>query len=322
MVRKGGIFALATAALAFCAAAPAAAQQRPGPPTLVAHPLKGGVYWVQGDAANTGFVVGSDGVVVIDTQRSVDVAKLQIAQIAKVTAKPVKTVILTHGDPDHVAGLPAYPADATIIAHENIRAQIIAAAHEPLTKSPFVAAYKAIEQSRLPNRTIGSTESMTLDGVPMMLVHVAPAHSSGDIAVFLPRQRVVFTGDIITVEEATYPIIHVGGSSEGWIDSVRALLALKADTFVAGHGGLKTRKEVQSLLDQVVERRAGIKAMVYQGKSLAEIEAALPEAKGNKMFLSFNETTVHELTRGYPVARPSWYSLAPTDDRRRSGEVH
>ena len=254
--------------------------------------------------------------VVIDTQRSADVARLQIAQIAKVTAKPVKTVILTHGDPDHVGGLPAYPADATIIAHENIRAQIIAAAHDTVTKSPFVATYQQIEASRLPNRTIGSTETMMLDGVSMTLVHVAPAHSSGDIAVFLPRQRVVFTGDIITVDEATYPIIHVGGSSEGWIDSVRALLALKADTFVAGHGGLKTRQEVQALLNQVVQRRAAIKAMAYQGRSLAEIEAALPEAKGNKMFLSFNETTYHELTQGYPVARPSWYSLAPTDDRR------
>ena len=321
MFRKFGRLAIA-AAIALSAVGPAVAQMRAGPPTLVAHPLKGGIYWVQGDAANTGFIVGSDGVVVVDTQRSADAAKLQIAQIAKVTAKPVKTVILTHGDPDHVGGLMAYPSDATISAHENIRAQIVAAAREPATKSPSVATYKQIAESRLPSRTIGSTEAMTLDGVPMVLVHVAPAHSSGDIAVFLPRQRVVFTGDIITIDEATYPIIHVGGSSEGWIDSVRALLALKADTFVAGHGGLKSRREVQALLDQVLQRRAAIKAMVYQGKSLAEIEAALPEAKGNKMFLSFNESTYHELTEGYPVARPSWYSLAPTDDRRHSGEVH
>ena len=316
MVRKFGKSALLATVLALTAAVPASAQPRPGPPTLIAHPLKGGVYWVQGDAANTGFIVGTDGVVVIDTHRSAEVAKLQLAQIAKVTVKPIKTVILTHGDPDHVGGLLAYPAETTIIAHENIRAQIIAAAHDTQTKSPFVATYKQIEDRRLPNRTIGSTESMTLDGVAMTLVHVAPAHSSGDIAVFLPKQRVVFTGDIITIDEATYPIIHVGGSSEGWIDSVRALLALKVDTFVAGHGELKSRQQVKALLDQVLQRRAAIKAMVYQGKSLAEIEAALPEAKGNKMFLSFNETTYFELTQGYPVARPSWYSLAPTDDRR------
>ena len=103
---------------------------------------------------------------------------------------------------------------------------------------------------------------------------------------------------------------------------MRALLALKADTFVAGHGGLKSRAQVQAWLAQVVERREAIKAMVYEGNSLAEIEAALPEAKTNKMFLPFAETTYYELTRGYPVARPSWYSLAPSDDRRRSDPVH
>ena len=314
MVRKFGTLA---AVLALTTAAPAVTQPRPGPPTLVAHPLKGGVYWIQGDAANTGFVVGTDGVVVIDTQRSPDAGRVQIAEIAKITAKPVKAVIITHGDPDHVGGLPAYPADTTIIAHENIRAQIIAAAHDTATKTPLVAVYLQIEQSRLPNRTIASSETMTLDGVPMTLFHVAPAHSNGDIAVFLPRQRIVFTGDIITVDEATYPIIHVGGSSEGWIDSVRALLALKADTYVSGHGGLKTRQQIQTLLDQVVQRRAAIKALVYQGKALAEVEAALPEAKANKMFLSFNETTYYELTHGYPVSRPSWYSLGATDDRRQ-----
>ena len=98
-------------------------------------------------------------------------------------------------------------------------------------------------------------------------------------------------------------------------------LALRADTYVAGHGGLKTRAELAALLAQVEQRRAAIKALVYQGKTLAEVEAALPEAKVHRMFLSFAETTYFELTRGYPEARPSWYSLAPTDDRRRSAKV-
>ena len=317
MLRLTGILAMA-----FMALAPAAqAQPQPGPPALVAQPLRGGVYWVKGDAANTGFVIGKDGVVVIDTQRSADAARAQLAQIAKVTAKPVATVIVTHGDPDHVGGLMAYPVGTTIVAHENIRAQIVAAANEPASASPFVAVYKQIADNRLPNRTIAMTETVTFDGVAMTLLHVAPAHSAGDIVVFLPRQRVVFLGDLLTTDEATFPIIHVGGSSEGWIQSLRAVLALRADTYVAGHGGLKTRAELAALLAQVEQRRAAIKALVYQGKTLAEVEAALPEAKVHRMFLSFAETTYFELTRGYPEARPSWYSLAPTDDRRRSAKV-
>lgn len=301
----------------------AANAQRPsGPPALVSHQIATGTYWIEGDAANTGFVVGRDGVVVIDTQRSADVARLQIAQIARVTPKPVKTIIVTHGDPDHVGGLMAYSAGSTIIAHENTRAQILATAREPDGTSPSLPTYRAIAAERLPNRTIGSTETIMADGVVITLLHVAPAHSSGDLVVFLPRQKVAYVGDLLTVRDGTFPIIHVGGSSEGWIRTLRAVLSLKADTFVAGHGGLMTRQELRTLLQQVEERREAIKALAYQGKSIAEINAALPEAKTSPMFLSFNETTYFELMDGYPDAQPPWASLAPNDHRRRKALVH
>lgn len=311
-----GLLATAAATMALGLAAPALSQQSPGPTAVIAHPLKGGAYWVQGESANSGFVIGKDGVVVIDTRRTAEAGRAQLAQIAKMTAKPVRTVIITHGDPDHVGGLSAYPADATIIAHENIRAQLLATAREPASASPFAGVYKEIAESRLPNRTIAETETVTLSGVPVTLLHIAPAHSTGDIVVFLPRQRVVFVGDLLTMDMATYPIIHVGGSSEGWLLTMRAILALKVDTFVSGHGTLKTRQELQALFELVAARRAAIKAMVHEGKSLAEIDAALPEAMVHKQFLGFNETTYHELTRGYPDARPPWVSFKANDPRR------
>ena len=314
--------AMLLSALALMLSPPALAQPRPGPPVLVAHPLTGGVYWISGDAANAGFIVGKDSVVVIDTQRSTDAARVQLARIAEITAKPVRSVIVTHGDPDHVGGLMAYPAGTAIIAHENIRAQILATARAPDGASPFLAAYRAIAAERLPNRTIAATEKLTIDGIAMTLLHVGPAHSSGDIVVFLPKQKVVFLGDVLTPEAASFPIIHNGGSSQGWIATVRAALALKADTFVAGHGGVVPRAEIQALLRQVEERREAVKAMVLSGKSIAEINAALPEAKVNPMFLSFNETTYFELTEGYPDALPPWASLGPADHRRRSAVIH
>ena len=102
------IFALAVAVAAL--AVPAFAQVKPEPVKLSVHALKGGAYWVEGGTSNQGFIVGNKGVVVIDAQRSVELAQQALAEIAKVTSKPVDTVIVTHGDPDHVAGLPAYPA--------------------------------------------------------------------------------------------------------------------------------------------------------------------------------------------------------------------
>ena len=317
MLRLTGLLAMALMALA--PDAQAQAQPEPGPTPVVAHPLRGGAYWVQGDSANSGFVIGKDGVVVIDTRRTPDAGRAQLAQIAKVTDKPVTTVIVTHADPDHVGGLTAYPANATIIAHENIRAQLLTTAREPADASPFAQAYKEIAQSRLPNRTIAETETVTLSGVLVTLLHVAPAHSSGDIVVFLPRQRVAFVGDLLTMDMATYPIIHVGGSSEGWLRTMRAILALKVDFYVSGHGALKTRQELQALYELVAARRLAIKTMVHEGKSMAEIDAALPEAKVHERFLGFNETTYDELNRGY--AGPPWVSFKANDPRRRSAAV-
>ena len=74
---------------------------------LVIENLGGGAYSVAGGISNTGFVVGKTSVIAIDPQMFVDTAKREMAEIAKITDKPVNTVIVTHSHPDHVNGLPA-----------------------------------------------------------------------------------------------------------------------------------------------------------------------------------------------------------------------
>ena len=314
---RAAFAALLAPALALLATAPLSAQNAPPPLKLSTAPLASGTYWIKGDAANTGFVVGPDGVVVVDAQRSIDGAKAQIAEIAKITNKPIKAVIVTHGDPDHVGGVLAYGPGVEIIVHENIRSQILATSHAPAVgpTAGYVASYGAIVSHGLPTHTVGTTEMDTIGGVPVQLIHVAPAHSSGDIVVFFPRQGVVFVGDLLVQGEADYPILHVGGSSLGWLQTMQEVLKLKANTFIAGHGGKLTRAELTALVDKVAKRRAAIKAMVYAGKSIDEIGAALPEGRKSPMFLGFNETTYSELVDGYPKQLPPWISMGPNDPR-------
>src|SRR5580692_8725743 len=89
--------------------APARAQQQPQP-LKVTH-VKDNVYWVQGGVgSNDGFIVGTTGVVLVDTKSTVDSEKGVIAAIAAVTPKAVNTAIITHSDNDHVNGLAALPA--------------------------------------------------------------------------------------------------------------------------------------------------------------------------------------------------------------------
>jgi cyclase len=265
------------------------------PPLKVMH-LTGGVYWTSGGAgANTGFIVGTDGVIVIDAKMTADSAKEMLADIAKVTSKPVTTVILTHSDADHVNGLAGFPKGLTIIAHENCKKEMEESENGP---NPQMAA----PRDYLPTQTVTKNENVTIDGVHLRLLHFAPAHTSGDLIVYLPDQKIVFAGDILTLQ-FPYPLIHLAkhGSSEGWITSMKGMLALKAGTFVPGHGELPTRAALEKRLADAEKRRAEIKTLVAQGKTLEQVKTALgestaPVAQGGYHPPTFTEVVYQELT--------------------------
>ena len=289
--------------MAWLLVGPASAQQPAAPrrcrrASPAAKLLAPGVYWLPGAISNSGFVIGDKGVVVIDAQIFVPLARAELAQIATLTPKPVDVMILTHSDPDHINGLPAYPAGMTIIAQENAKAEIERAIADPGSNGlPPPAGMK----DYLPTHTVSAREALTLDGVGMVLIHTAPAHTDGDLIVYLPASRVVFAGDLLTPAIGGYPGIHLNkhGSSLGWTESIRAMLALDADVFVSGHGDPLTREQVQSRLAAAVQRRAEIKALVDKKMSLAEVKAALHDAPLNgaaARFPTFIETTYQELT--------------------------
>src|SRR5437763_14798382 len=99
--------------------------------------------------------------------------------------------------------------------------------------------------------------------------------------IILLEQRIVATGNIIVTNRADdNPNIHAekNGSTAGWLANVKGLVGLNADTYVAGHGDLLTKADVQRKLNATTERRAKIAAMVKEGKSLDEIKAASPDA--------------------------------------------
>lgn len=289
---------------------PALAQERLGPLKLTPHKVAPSVYWVEGGASNSGFILGSTGVVIIDAQTSPDAARLALAEIAKITPKPVSAVIITHSDPDHVGGLPAYPSGTAIIEQENSRTAILASAADPAAPPMLAALYHNLAANFPATKLVGESEKVTIAGLQMELIYVAPGHSAGDLIIYLPAQKVVFAGDILTTNTGQFPIIHVGGSSLGWIEAMRKILSLKANAIISGHGAQETRAQITARLHDVVERRAAIKSMVLQGKTLAEINQALPETRVNKMFPSFNETTFNELQKGYPgVAVGPWVNL-------------
>jgi len=243
--------------------------------TLTMKQLKPNV-WVGlgGSGGNSTIIVGQTSVIVVDAKQTEAGAKDLLAEIAKITPKPVKTVILTHSDGDHVNGLVAYPAGIEIIAHENDKKELQAAIDS--------GARGALPKEKLPTRvTTKEKEAMTIDGVKLELYHFAPAHTSGDLMVYLPNEKIVSTGDIIVTNRADdNPNVHFekNGRTDGWLTTVKGLIKLNADTYVTGHGDLVTKADLQRKYDATMARRNKIAAMIKEGKTVDQIKAALPDA--------------------------------------------
>src|SRR5580698_1760432 len=274
------------------------AQNQQAAPFMV-HQLKPNVYWVEGGGGNSGVIVGDNSVIVIDAKTSAAGGKELLDDIAKITPKPVTNVILTHSDGDHVNGLVSFPAGITIIAHENNRKELETALGAGGRGAP--------PADHLPTRVISKNkDNLKIEGVKLELLHWAPAHTTGDLVVYLPDQKIVFTGDIIAMQLPD-PLIHLekNGSSEGWITTTKGIVGLNSDQFVPGHGDLQTKAAIEKRLTDAEAKRAKIKDLVAQGKSLDEIKAAVdppPPAqarggRGGPGFATFTEVGYRGLTK-------------------------
>jgi len=282
----------------FAAASALAVAQAPAPAPLMTHQLKPNVYWVEGGGGNSGVIIGDKGVIVVDAKTTPAGGKELLDNIAKITPKPVTTVILTHSDGDHVNGLASFPAGITIIAHENNKAE--------QQKALAAGGRGAPPADHLPTQVISKNkENLKINGVQFQLLHWAPAHTSGDLVVYLPDEKIVFTGDIIATQLPD-PLIHLekNGSSEGWISTTKGIVALNADQFVPGHGDVQMKADIQKRLASAEAKRAKIKELVAQGKSLDDIKKEVgdaPPAQGRggrgPAFASFTEVVYRELTK-------------------------
>src|ERR1700710_1261256 len=105
--------------LAWTSFSAAAIAQQPAAAPFVTHQLKPNVYWIEGGGGNSTVIVGTNGVVVVDAKTTKPGGQELLDDIAKITPKPVTTVILSLSDGDHVNGLVAFPAGVKVIAQEN-----------------------------------------------------------------------------------------------------------------------------------------------------------------------------------------------------------
>jgi cyclase len=180
---------------------------------------------------NAGIIVGSSSTAVIDTAATEQRALQLRSAVMRLSSRRPNVVVNTHFHGDHTYGNFVFAPDATIVAHEDTRADMAAAGLHMQGLWPDVG-WGAIEVA-LPSLTIRESSTFYIGDIRAELMTFGPAHTRSDLVVWLPDARVVFTGDLVM--SGVTPFLAMGSLS-GSLAAVRRLRDLDAVAFVTGHG--------------------------------------------------------------------------------------
>lgn len=197
----------------------------------------------EGFMSNAGFVVTPAGVVVIDTLGSPSLATAMLAQIRKVTDKPVVRVIVTHYHADHYYGLQVFKdAGAEIWAHRGAQGVIGSdGAQQRFAQRKEILGHWISDQTQRfvpPDRWLDGPVDFELGGVRFKVRSVGPAHSDEDLVTFVENDGALFVGDLVFQGRVPF----VGDADSGrWLAAMDTLLALKPTVLIPGHGPASKR---------------------------------------------------------------------------------
>ncbi len=249
--------------------------------------VRGNVYMFASDQGNITVQVGehpdNDGVLMVDTGAAATTDRV-VAELRKLTDKPVRYLVNTSADPDHVGGNAVLSnggssrgeggngpraAEVNIYAQDNALARLSAPeAHIPV--------------AGLPTMTFEHLKDFTFNGEGVQIFSEAPAHTDSDAIVFFRGSNVISAGEIFST--VGYPVIDLarGGSIQGEVRALNHLLELTVPEIaqeggtmvIPGHGRLCDEADVTEYRDMVTIVRDRVADLVKKGKSLSEVQAA------------------------------------------------
>lgn len=225
-----------------------------------------GVYIFRNQNSQSMFIVTNDGVIVMDpvSYGRPQGGEQYLAEIRKVTDRPIRYVIYSHHHFDHIAGGRVFKeAGARFIAHERAKERLA------VLKDPNTV---------LPDETVDRRRTLTLGGTAVEMTYVGPNHSDSTLVVRLPKERLLFVVDLL-------PVGQIPG--RGMIDfypleaenSIKQILAMDWDRLIPGHPGaggrLGTKQDVQDQLTFLQDASAAVRAEAQQGRCWEPVESQL-----------------------------------------------
>jgi glyoxylase-like metal-dependent hydrolase (beta-lactamase superfamily II) len=274
---------------AFGSAAPAQGPAR-APLPFVLKPVGPGVYAaIDGPehraGSNAGIVIGEDGVLVVDAFFTPDAAKALVGEIRRLTPKPIRYVVNTHYHADHTGGDQVLrDAGAIIIAHRNVRGWVrtnnIALFGDRITPE----LRSRVEALPLPDLVTDQHLTVWL-GQRKVVVRTVLGHTGGDLTIFVPDAKVLFTGDMLWRKVAPNLI---DGSVREWAATDADFAAMPDAAhvrFVPGHGDIADVKDVAEFRGYLLDlkrlvaegRRAGLEGEALAASVAPKVKALHPD---------------------------------------------
>ena len=266
-------------------------------------------YTAQGDP-NTGIVIGDESVLVIDTQATPVMAADVIRRIREVTDKPIKHVVMSHYHAVRVLGASAYGASEIIASKDTYDLIVERGAFDMKSEiERFPRLFRAVESiPGLTWPTVVFEQRMTLwlGSLEVQILQLGRGHTKGDTVVWLPKDRILFSGDLVEFDATPY-----AGDAyfNDWPATLDAVEALKPAQLVPGRGAaLKNEAEVAAGIrgtrEFIADVYAGVRASVSQGHDLKTTYRRVMDDLRPKYghWVIFDHCMPFDVTRAYDEA--------------------
>ena len=261
-------------------------------------------FTAEGDP-NTGVIVGDDSVMVIDAQATPLMAQEVIRRVRKVTSKPIKYVVLSHYHAVRVLGASAYKPQE-IIASEATLGLIRERGKQDMASEigRFPRLFRGKESiPGLTWPTIVFQREMTvmMGKLEVKIIHPGSGHTAGDTIVWIPAQKILFSGDLVEYKAGIYAgDAHLGE----WPATLAKLAALKPKALVPGRGpALKTPSESQKAIKFTQDFVRGLFDSARRGVKAGKSLKAVYQSTKRRMDPAYGAYPIYEHCMPFDVSR-------------------
>ncbi len=244
-------------------------------------------------AANAGIVIGRDGVLVVDTLTSAKEGARFLADIRKVTDKPIKYVVNTHTHLDHSFGNCVFAkVGATVISHMADRMMLERNGADTLRNiGNYGLKPEDMSGTEIVLPTLSFSDRMQIDlgDESVKLYRVSPSHTAGSIVVLVPSKKLIFAGDILFTD--FHPFL-ADADIAGWTGTIDSLLGTDLEKIIPGHGPLSTKKDLKEMKEYLVQFDSTARALAAESQDVdaivAELKKRLPKRSLAEWMIAYN----------------------------------